>query len=253
MPSLSDLLYRGGAIMQPLPNADPTSPYSKVPMNQRDYTPKSWQEQNAERLRSSMDLYSIIRDRGAYNVNPDPEFDWARKAEELAYNSNKYAYNAAQQRAQNRNIALANSNINFPGGGGNIPNGRFGLFLRAISGQESGGNYGAVNSDSGAMGKYQIMPSNIQGPGGWDMEALGRNITTQQFLNNPKLQEAIARHKLREYFSKYGARGAASAWYSGDPNKWQNSSPQGGYPSIAAYVASIIRRMEEIKRRRHGG
>jgi hypothetical protein len=124
-----------------------------------------------------------------------------------------------------------------------VAKGDFGAFVKAIAGKESGGSYQARNSDSGAMGKYQIMPSNIEGPGGWDMEILGRNITPQQFMANPALQDKIALGKLRQYYNKYGVRGAASAWYSGDPNKWQNNSPQGGYPSIAAYVADIIRRM----------
>lgn len=122
-------------------------------------------------------------------------------------------------------------------------NGNLSKFINAIAGKESGGSYSARNSDSGAMGKYQIMPANIAGPGGWDMEALGRNITAEQFMSSPKLQEAIARHKLAQYYNKYGARGAASAWYSGDPNKWRNNSPQGGYPSIYAYVMSILNAM----------
>ncbi len=99
-----------------------------------------------------------------------------------------------------------------------------------------------MNPDSGAMGKYQIMPANIAGPGGWDMEALGRNVTPQQFLSSPQLQEQIARFKLKQYYEKYGAAGAASAWYSGDPNKWKTSTVnQGGYPSIRAYVQSILK------------
>ncbi len=127
--------------------------------------------------------------------------------------------------------------------GQNLGKGRFADFVRAIAGKESGGSYQARNPDSGAMGKYQIMQSNIEGPGGWDMEILGKNITPQQFMNSPKLQDAIALGKLKKYFNQYGVRGAASAWYSGDPNKWRNTSPQGGYPSIAAYVQDILRRM----------
>jgi hypothetical protein len=107
-------------------------------------------------------------------------------------------------------------------------------FLSAISSKESGGNYGAVNSSSGAMGKYQIMPANISGPGGWDREALGREITPAQFMNSPRLQEAIARYKLSQYFKKYGAAGAASAWYSGSPTSYKSSS------DIGNYVRSIL-------------
>lgn len=123
------------------------------------------------------------------------------------------------------------------------PKSNFGAFLNAIAGKESGGSYSAVNSDSGAMGKYQIMPANIAGPGGWDKEILGKDITTEQFMNNPQLQESIARGKLKQYYDRYGAKGAASAWYSGDPNKWRNTSSQGAYPSIYNYVMSILKAM----------
>jgi hypothetical protein len=134
--------------------------------------------------------------------------------------------------------------IKIPTGiGAPVANNKFANFVNAIAGKESGGSYSAVNKDSGALGKYQIMPGNFVGPGGWDRDALGRDITAQQFLNSPKLQDRIARYKLRKYFKEYGVRGAASAWYSGDPNKWRNTSPQGGYPSIAAYVNDILRRM----------
>jgi len=122
-------------------------------------------------------------------------------------------------------------------------------FLKAISGQESGGNYNARNKDSGAMGKYQIMPSNISGNRGWDYEALGRNISTSQFMGSPELQEQIAQYKLTQYYNKYGAAGAAVAWYAGpgavagylkNPSKYTN--PQGAYPSIANYVNSVLGR-----------
>jgi hypothetical protein len=126
---------------------------------------------------------------------------------------------------------------------GATPKGNLGAFINAIAGKESGGSYSARNSDSGAMGKYQIMPANIAGPGGWDKEILGRNITPQQFMNNPQLQEQIARGKLTQYYNKYGAKGAASAWYSGDPNKWRNTGSQGAYPSIYNYVMSILKAM----------
>lgn len=129
--------------------------------------------------------------------------------------------------------------------------GGFGSFLRAIAGQESGGNYGARNRDSGAMGKYQIMPANLGGRGsGWDYEALGRDVSVGQFLGSPQIQEAIAQYKLQQYYKKYGAAGAAVAWYAGpgtasgymrNPGRYTGS--QGAYPSIAAYVQQVLGRM----------
>jgi len=124
----------------------------------------------------------------------------------------------------------------------------FDAFMSAISGQESGGNYNARNRSSGAMGKYQIMPGNIQGSKkGWDYEALGRDVTPGQFMGSPQIQEQIARYKLQQYYNKYGARGAAIAWYAG-PGALRYSSGslnrgQGGYPSISSYAQSILKRL----------
>ena len=121
----------------------------------------------------------------------------------------------------------------------------FASFQNAIAGQESGGGYGARNSSSGAMGKYQIMPSNLGGAkSGWDYEALGYDINPAQFMASPELQEKIATHKLQEYYNKYGAAGAAVAWYAGPGmvGKAGNGS-QGAYPTINAYSQSILRRM----------
>lgn len=97
------------------------------------------------------------------------------------------------------------------------------------------------------MGKYQIMPGNLGGKNsGWDFEALGFDITPQQFLSTPALQEKIASFKLKEYYDRYGPAGAAVAWYAG-PGAVKKSSnskkSQGAYPSIDAYKKSILRRM----------
>jgi hypothetical protein len=108
-------------------------------------------------------------------------------------------------------------------------------FLYAISKVESG-NYGAVNPDSGALGKYQVLPSNVAG---WSQEALGYSITPQQFLATPKLQERIVRFKLGHYFRSYGPAGAASAWYSGSPTNANSTTPNGAYPSVAEYVQNV--------------
>jgi hypothetical protein len=93
------------------------------------------------------------------------------------------------------------------------------------------------------MGRYQIMPSNLPS---WSREALGHSVSVQQFMSNPKIQDAIAQFKLRQYVNRYGFQGAAAAWYGG-PGVAQNwsskTSTQGAYPSIASYVAQIMRRM----------
>ena len=120
--------------------------------------------------------------------------------------------------------------------------GTFDDFLASIAGQESGGNYQAVNRDTGAMGKYQILPSNVTP---WAKQYLGVSVTPQQFLNNSTLQDRLARAVLQDYVNKWGYDGAASAWYSGSPNLKNSTSSQGGYPSIGSYVSSVMGRMSE--------
>lgn len=116
----------------------------------------------------------------------------------------------------------------------------FDSFFQSIVGQESGGNYRAVNKDSGALGFAQVMPANV---GAWSREILGYSVSTSQFLNSPELQNAIVRGKLKKYYDQYGARGAAAAWYSGDPRLADDTRSQSGYPSIKSYVDQVLARM----------
>lgn len=120
--------------------------------------------------------------------------------------------------------------------------------LAAIKAQESGGNYGAVNKDSGAAGGFQVMPSNfIQSGSGWDMEALGRDISLAEFMNSPQIQDQIARYKLGQYLKKYGSAAAAAvAWYGGPgavSHMYDKTTQAGGYPSLYAYWQSVLSKM----------
>lgn len=118
--------------------------------------------------------------------------------------------------------------------------------MRAIRGQESSGNYRAVNPTSGALGGYQIMPFNLFGGSEWDKRALGRDVSRAEFLGNPALQDAIARWQLGNYLKKYGAAGAAVAWYGGPgavKNMYSKTTQAHGYPSLYAYWNSVLSKM----------
>lgn len=139
-----------------------------------------------------------------------------------------------------------------PGPGTNSPvtagtgavRGDLGRLMGAIRGQESGGNYRATNP-SGALGAYQILWSNLAGSGtGWDREALGRDVSREEFLSNPQLQDQIASYKLGQYLKSRGMAGAAATWYGGDwgYNHMYDKRPQAGYPSMYEYVMSILNR-----------
>lgn len=112
----------------------------------------------------------------------------------------------------------------------------FEAFFWAISTQESGGNYNAVGPQTKygrAYGKYQVLETNIWR---WTSQYYGRALSREEFLANPKAQEAVARGKLQEYYNRYGAKGAAAMWYSGqpDPNKTF------GNPPVYKYVNSVM-------------
>ena len=92
-----------------------------------------------------------------------------------------------------------------------------GDYAGAISRIESGGNYGELGpvtkSGDRAYGKYQIMGANIPE---WSRAALGRPVSTQEFLANPQLQDTIFQHRFGQYAQKYGPSGAARAWFAGE-------------------------------------
>ena len=115
-------------------------------------------------------------------------------------------------------------------------------FINAIAGQESGGDYGAVNGRTGASGKYQIMPEN------WPAWAEEAGIGADAEMT-PENQEIVARYKLGEYYDKYGARGAAIAWYAGEgaldysEEALNRKQGNGDEPSINEYADSVLARM----------
>ena len=127
---------------------------------------------------------------------------------------------------------------------------------RAIIGKESGGNFKAVNPHSGALGYGQVMPFNVAS---WTKQALGKSLTTQQFLNNADAQIKTINHKLNQYLQRelkatgnnldLAVRRVASTWYSGQPNLYNNTRPQtygaGSYPSINDYTVDILKRFKQ--------
>lgn len=90
-------------------------------------------------------------------------------------------------------------------------------YADAISSIESGGNYRAVgpatSTGDRAVGKYQVMSSNIPS---WTKEVLGRELSPVEFYNNPEAQDAVFNAKFGSYVDKYGPEGAAKAWFAGE-------------------------------------
>lgn len=112
-------------------------------------------------------------------------------------------------------------------GGGSSSGGSFDQAIaasaEAIASIESGGDYNAIGpvvqggqyAGEQALGKYQVMPGNIPQ---WSQEALGFQITPEQFLANPEYQDAIFAYQFGKAAQQYGTlEDAASVWFSGRP------------------------------------
>lgn len=132
-----------------------------------------------------------------------------------------------------------------------------GKLMRAIATQESGGNHELINQGSGASGKWQVMPANIPS---WSMAALGREVSRQEFLSSPEIQQQVVKHRLGLYLKQESTPGrseeeiirrVASLWYSGQARLWNNTKPQYSngrqYPSIAEYTASVWGHYIDVK------
>lgn len=134
-------------------------------------------------------------------------------------------------------------------------------FINAVSSNESSGNDNAVNGDTGAYGRYQIMPENWPE---WSAEAglAGADIS------DPDAQRKVAAFKLGQYIDKYGVEGAAVAWYAGEGTAeawvrdgakahekgsggdgWDKPQYSNGheYPSIRQYVVNTLAELGEGK------
>lgn len=89
----------------------------------------------------------------------------------------------------------------------------------AIAGIESAGSgdYAAVGPEhpklGRPLGKYQVMEANIAP---WSQEVLGREVTSEEFLASPGIQDAVFDAKFGQYQQKYGLEGAAQAWFGGE-------------------------------------
>lgn len=98
------------------------------------------------------------------------------------------------------------------------PNGNYRDAIASIESAGSG-DYGAIGPThkklGRALGRYQVMEANV---GPWSKEALGREVTPDEFLRDPSIQDAVFDHRFGGYVQKYGnPQDAASAWFTGKP------------------------------------
>lgn len=146
------------------------------------------------------------------------------------------------------------------------------ILRNAIIGQESGWESGIVNEDSGALGLGQVMPENLAPVdangqeiprAGWDYEALGQDLTPEEFLKNPDKQIKVINYQLNALYQQQHDAGfseddaikrTAAVWYSGDadlvndttPQHWEGD-PSKAYPSVAAYSEAVLERVKKLR------
>jgi len=123
------------------------------------------------------------------------------------------------------------------GGGGSGWNTKT-RFLAAERTQESGGDYQIVNSSSGALGAYQVMPANLPG---WLAESGQSDMSASAYLACDSCQDRLAYVILGGYYDHYGPAGAAAMWYSGQPDPHATF----GSPPVYQYVDDVLALMHD--------
>ncbi len=111
-------------------------------------------------------------------------------------------------------------------------------YRNAIASIESAGSgdYGAIGPThpklGRALGRYQIMEANV---GPWSREVLGREVTPEEFMANPQLQDQIFDAKFGSYVKQFGPEGAAQAWIGGPGGVGKTNRKDSLGTSIGAY------------------
>jgi diguanylate cyclase (GGDEF)-like protein len=119
--------------------------------------------------------------------------------------------------------------------------------------QESTGNTGAINPDSGAIGEFQVMPYNVPK---WTEKHYKQRLSLDQFRTNPEAQTAVFNGEMGNYIRKalprakgnedVAMRMAAAAWYGGEGamHRYDDPTPMfykgRRYPSFQEYTSKVL-------------
>ncbi len=107
--------------------------------------------------------------------------------------------------------------------------------------RESSGSYNAkgvvLKNGDRAYGKHQIMGNNIPS---WSKEALGRSLTIDEFMADPKKQELIAQYKIHELLKRYSERDVVSIWFTGKPLAGNEHLADVNGTTAKNYVAEVL-------------
>jgi len=88
-----------------------------------------------------------------------------------------------------------------------------------------------------AIGEYAIMPGNVSQ---WTKQALGYEMSVEDFKDNPDAQAYVTEYKINEYYNKYGTvEDAASVWFTGKPVK-EAGNVSDGYTTAPKYLQKFM-------------
>lgn len=161
-----------------------------------------------------------------------PEYDWQQKANDTGIQADtivqESAINAgnntviqqvnqaiAQQQAEAQAALDAQAATLNTGGSQGTESPRISAYLRALrKSNNMDANDRTLDGQLGTYGMSADVLRNKQGgeQGGWDQQALGRDISPEEFLNSRKLQNQIARYKFGKYLKKGGEASALTKW-----------------------------------------
>ena len=108
-------------------------------------------------------------------------------------------------------------------------------FMWAMAGQESGWDYYARNSSSGAFGKYQIMPFN------WPAWS-GKYLGDRQADQTPYNQEQVAYGKLRDLYTWLGSWKRVAYW-------WLTGSSEKNEKKWSDYATGYVKNIMQLRKK----
>lgn len=92
-----------------------------------------------------------------------------------------------------------------------------------------------------ALGKYQVMPGNLPQ---WSQQAFQRQVSAEEFLSNPQMQEALMNDQIVRTMKKYSnPADIISIWFTGRPAaQAMRETPRGdGWTSTRSYIDGALR------------
>ena len=98
-----------------------------------------------------------------------------------------------------------------------------------------------------ALGAYGVMPTNVPE---FTKKYGGKELTVEEFKNNPKMQDKVAKQFFLQNFKKYGnLDDVVSVWFTGDPlDQAINRDASDGFLDIKGYRARFSNFYNELGR-----